>query len=55
MAGDHTVLFLGQSERISLSHLAEDRSIFANGAVRAAQWLVGKPAERYTMAQVLGL
>ena len=55
VAGDHTVLFFGQSERISLSHLAEDRSIFANGAVRAAQWLVGKPAERYNMAQVLGL
>ncbi len=55
VAGDHTVLFLGQSERISLSHFAEDRSIFANGAVRAGQWLVGKPAERYTMAQVLGL
>ena len=55
VAGDHTVLFLGQSERLSLSHLAEDRSIFAHGAVRAAQWLVGKPAERYTMAQVLDL
>ena len=55
VAGDHTVLFLGQSERLSLSHLAEDRSIFAKGAVRAGQWLVGKPPERYTMAQVLGL
>ena len=55
VAGDHTVQFLGQSERLSLSHLAEDRSIFAKGAVRAAQWLVGKTPGRYEMAQVLGL
>ncbi len=55
VAGDHTVHFLGDDERISLSHLAENRSIFAKGAVRAAQWLVGKPAGRYTMPQVLGL
>ena len=55
VAGDHTVQFLGASERLSLSHLAEDRSIFAKGAVRAAQWLVGQPAGRYTMAQVLEL
>ena len=55
VAGDHTVQFLGQSERLSLSHLAEDRSIFAKGAVHAAQWLVGKTPERYEMAQVLGL
>ena len=55
VAGDHTVQFLGQSERLSLSHLAEDRSIFAHGAVRAAQWLVGKTPGRYEMAQVLGL
>lgn len=54
-AGDHTVYFLGDQERIALSHQAEDRSIFANGAVRAARWLVGKGAGRYTMAQVLGL
>ncbi|MFO1255566.1 MAG: 4-hydroxy-tetrahydrodipicolinate reductase [Sphingomonadaceae bacterium] len=55
VAGDHSVLFLGTSERIALSHLAEDRSIFARGAVRAAQWLIGKPAGRYAMAEVLGL
>ena len=55
VAGDHTVQFFGPSERLSLSHLAEDRSIFAKGAVRAAQWLVGQPAGRYTMAQVLDL
>jgi 4-hydroxy-tetrahydrodipicolinate reductase len=55
VAGDHSVLFLGDSERLSLSHLAEDRSIFARGAVRAAQWLIGKGAGRYTMPEVLGL
>jgi 4-hydroxy-tetrahydrodipicolinate reductase len=55
VAGDHTVHFLGSNERLSLAHLAEDRSIFAHGAVRAAQWLIGKPAGRYTMGEVLGL
>jgi len=55
VAGDHTVFFLGDDERIALSHLAENRRIFAKGAVRAAQWLVGKSAGRYTMPEVLGL
>ena len=55
VAGDHSVLFLGPDERIALSHHAESRAIFARGAVRAAQWLIGKPAGRYTMAEVLGL
>ncbi len=55
VAGDHTVHFLADNERIALSHLAENRTIFAHGAVRAAQWLVGKGAGRYTMTQVLGL
>ena len=55
VAGDHSVLFLGTSERITLSHVAEDRSIFAHGAVRAAGWLVGRVPGRYAMAEVLGL
>ena len=55
VAGDHTVQFLADNERLSLSHLAENRLIFARGAVRAAQWLLGKPAGRYTMPEVLGL
>jgi 4-hydroxy-tetrahydrodipicolinate reductase len=55
VAGDHTVHFLGQDERLSLTHMAENRAIFAKGAVRAAQWLVSKPAGRYTMSEVLGL
>ncbi len=55
VAGDHTVHFLADDERIALSHLAENRSIFAKGAVRAAQWLIGKGAGRYGMGEVLGL
>ena len=55
VAGDHTVHLLADNERIALSHLAENRAIFAKGAVRAAQWLVGRPAGRYSMAEVLGI
>ncbi len=55
VAGDHTVHFLADNERLALTHLAENRGIFAKGAVRAAQWLIGKPAGRYTMPEVLGL
>ena len=55
VAGDHTVLFLGDDERLTLSHSAENRSIFAKGAVRAGLWLHGKGAGRYTMEQVLDL
>lgn len=55
VAGDHTVHFLADNERIALSHLAENRAIFARGAVRAAQWLIGKEPGRYSMPEVLGL
>ena len=55
VAGDHSVIFAADNERITLSHLAENRAIFAKGAMRAAQWLVGQPSGRYTMEQVLGL
>ncbi len=55
VAGDHSVLFLADGERVTLSHLAENRSIFAKGAVRACQWLIGQAAGRYTMPEVLGL
>ena len=55
VAGDHNVHFLGEQERISLSHLAEDRSIFARGAVKAAVWLCRQRAGRYGMEDVLGL
>lgn len=55
VAGEHSVIMAGNEERIVLSHSAENRMIFANGAVRAAQWMIGKPNGRYTMPQVLGL
>lgn len=54
-AGDHTVFLMGDDERIELTHRAENRSIFASGAIKAAQWLIGQPAGRYSMDQVLGL
>lgn len=54
-AGDHTVLFAGDGERVELRHLAENREIFARGALRAAAWLARKPAGRYAMDDVLGL
>ena len=53
--GDHTVIFAGQGERIELAHRAEDRSVFARGAVKAALWARGKPPGYYGMADVLGL
>ncbi|MBL8944605.1 MAG: 4-hydroxy-tetrahydrodipicolinate reductase [Myxococcales bacterium] len=54
-AGEHTILFLGEGERLEFSHRATDRGIFARGALRAARWLVGRPAGLYDMADVLGL
>lgn len=54
VAGDHQVVFAGEGERIELGHRAENRTIFAKGAIRGAQWLAGKPAGRYTMADALG-
>ncbi|QCK84725.1 4-hydroxy-tetrahydrodipicolinate reductase [Phreatobacter aquaticus] len=55
VVGDHTVTFAGPAERISLSHFAEDRGLFARGALKAAIWAKGKPAGLYSMADVLGL
>ena len=55
VAGDHCVVLAGDGERIELGHRAENRDIFARGAVRAALWLLGKPAGRYAMADVLDL
>jgi 4-hydroxy-tetrahydrodipicolinate reductase len=55
VAGEHSVILAGDGERITLSHSAEDRIIFAHGAVRAAQWLIGRPAGRHSMREVLGL
>jgi 4-hydroxy-tetrahydrodipicolinate reductase len=55
VVGDHTVMFAALGERVELTHKASDRGIFARGAVRAAQWVVGKPAGVYDMQDVLGL
>ncbi|HWL05814.1 MAG TPA: 4-hydroxy-tetrahydrodipicolinate reductase [Xanthobacteraceae bacterium] len=55
VVGDHTVIFAGTAERIELSHKAEDRMIFARGAVKAALWARGRKPGYYTMADVLGL
>ncbi|WP_457351376.1 4-hydroxy-tetrahydrodipicolinate reductase [Sphingomonas sp. UYP23] len=55
VAGDHQVVFAGEGERIELGHRAENRAIFARGAITAALWLVGKPAGRYGMDEVLGV
>jgi len=55
VAGEHAVILAGDEERITLSHSAENRMIFARGAVRAAAWLIGREPGRYTMQDVLGL
>jgi 4-hydroxy-tetrahydrodipicolinate reductase len=53
--GDHTVIFAGLGERLELAHRAGDRAIFARGALRAAQWVVGRKPGVYDMQDVLGL
>jgi 4-hydroxy-tetrahydrodipicolinate reductase len=54
-AGEHSVIFAGPHERITLSHYAEDRVLFAHGALKAALWAHGKKPGFYSMADVLGL
>lgn len=53
--GDHSVLFASETERLELTHIAQDRSLFANGAVKAALWARDKPNGLYSMRDVLGL
>jgi len=53
--GEHTVMFVGQGERIELVHRSATRDHFARGAASAAAWLVGRPAGLYDVAQVFGL
>ena len=55
VVGDHSVIFAGAAERLELTHRAEDRMLFARGAVKAALWAHGKPPGLYSMADVLGL
>ena len=54
VVGEHTVYFFGEGERVELTHRATSRDQFARGAVRAARWLVGRPAGLYDMRDVLG-
>jgi len=55
VVGEHSVIFAGPHERIELVHKAEDRMIFARGAVKAALWARGQKPGLYSMADVLGL
>jgi 4-hydroxy-tetrahydrodipicolinate reductase len=55
VVGEHTVIFAGEGERIELAHRAEDRAIFARGALRAVQWGRGQKPGLYGMADVLGM
>jgi 4-hydroxy-tetrahydrodipicolinate reductase len=52
--GDHVVHLFGGGERLELTHRATSRDVFAHGALRAARWIVGKPAGAYTLRDVLG-
>ncbi len=55
VVGEHTLIFGGIGERLEITHRAHSRDTFARGAVRAAAWVVGKPAGLYDMKAVLGL
>ena len=54
IAGDHSVIFRNAAESVQLSHSIADRRVFAEGAVKAALWLAGRPTGRYRMLDVLG-
>jgi 4-hydroxy-tetrahydrodipicolinate reductase len=55
VVGDHTVIFAANGERVELTHKASSRETFANGALRAAQWVVSQQPGVYDMRDVLGL
>ncbi len=55
VVGDHTVIFAANGERVELTHKASSRDTFANGALRASLWIVGKDPGIYSMQDVLGL
>lgn len=55
VVGDHTVVFAADGERVELTHKASSRDTFANGALRAGRWVVGKEPGLYDMRDVLGL
>jgi 4-hydroxy-tetrahydrodipicolinate reductase len=55
IVGEHSVMLIGERERIELGHVAQDRALFAEGALRAARWMAGQAPGTYTMRDVLGL
>jgi 4-hydroxy-tetrahydrodipicolinate reductase len=55
VVGEHRVILAGEHERIELTHVAEDRSIFAQGALRAALWAADQKPGFYSIADVLGV
>jgi 4-hydroxy-tetrahydrodipicolinate reductase len=55
VVGDHSVIFAGEGERVTLSHQAEDRGLFARGALKAVMWAKDRKPGLYSMADVLGL
>ena len=54
IAGEHTIYFVGEYDRIEITHRAADRRVFAEGALRAARWIVGREPGLYGFADVLG-
>jgi len=54
IVGEHSIIFCGNSERIEITHRAHSRDLFAQGALKAAKWIVGKQPGLYTMRDVLG-
>ncbi len=54
IVGEHTAMFIGEGERVEITHKATSRMNFASGAVRAAAWVVGRDARKYDMKDVLG-
>lgn len=55
VVGDHTIVFAGLGERLELTHRADERAVFAHGALRSARWLLGQGPGRYSMDDVMGL
>jgi 4-hydroxy-tetrahydrodipicolinate reductase len=55
IVGEHTVMFAGIGEQVAISHKATNRMTFANGALRAARWIMREPRGLFDMQDVLGL
>jgi 4-hydroxy-tetrahydrodipicolinate reductase len=55
IVGEHDVIFAGTAERLTLSHQATDRAVFARGALHAARWLAARPAGRYAMSDFISI